>query len=324
MPKRDYYEILGVSRSATDDEIKSAYRKLARKLHPDVNKAPDAQQKFTEIQHAYDILSDENKRRLYDQYGEAGVSGAAQPGPNARWNSAQPGSQVEFDPDSLNSMFEAFFGGRAGGFGGGFPGGATRSKSGRSKPHRPREPEVVEHDLHISFMTAAQGGTEKVRLTDDSGRTRTIEVKIPPGVYEGASLRVRGGGPSAEDIVFKVRIGSHPVFRRVTGPAEGKPTDLILELPLTIAEASLGATVVIPTLDGSVELKIPPATPSGRKLRLRGRGIKPASGEPGDLFVLTRIVTPDPELLSDPEREVLRAIGRRQPNPRSGDAWPAK
>lgn len=327
MAKRDYYDALGVSRTATPDEIKTAYRKLARKYHPDVNKAADAQARFTEIQNAYDALSDPQKRKAYDQFGEAGISGSAAAasaasasGPHFRWSSAGgPGvSNQEFDAEELGSMFEAFFGGQSG-FG---SVGSRSGRSGRSRSQpRARQSQAVTHDLRISFMTAAQGGTEKLRLSDGD-RTRTIEVKIPPGVAEGSHLRVKGAAPEGSDLILTVHVGEHPLFRRAT-PAEGGQYDLVLDLPLTIAEATLGTTVTVPTLEGSVALKIPPATSSGRKLRLRSRGIRPASGEAGDLYVIAKVLVPDPANLEEPERQLLRDLSQRQPNPRSDPMWSA-
>lgn len=325
MAKRDYYNALGVSRTATPDEIKAAYRKLARKYHPDVSKAADAQARFTEIQNAYDALSDPQKRKLYDQFGEAGVSGSAAgasaanaSGPHFRWSSAGgPGvSSQEFDAEELGSMFEAFFGGQSG-FGsvGSRPGRAGRS---RSQPQS-RQSQPVAHDLRISFMTAAQGGTEKLRLSDGE-RTRTIEVKIPPGVTEGSHLRVKGAAPEGADLILTIHVGEHPLFRRAA-PSEGGQYDLVLDLPLTIAESTLGTTIVVPTLEGSVELKIPPGTSGGRKLRLRSRGIRPASGDPGDLYLIARVMVPDPAILEESERQTLRDISERQPNPRSDPPW---
>jgi curved DNA-binding protein len=336
MAKRDYYDALGVSRSATADEIKTAYRKLARKLHPDVNKAPDAQARFTEVQNAYDALSDPQKRKAYDQFGEAGVSGSGAAaaaaanaagggaGPHFRWSSAGgPGvSSQEFDAEELGSMFEAFFGGQQGFGSVGGPGGRS-GRSSRSRPQgRARHSEPLTHDLNVTFMTAAMGGTEKLRLSDGE-KTRTIEVKIPPGVSEGAHLRVKGAAPEGADLILTIHVGEHPLFRRSL-PGEGTQYDLVLDLPLTIGEATLGTTLTVPTLEGSVELKIPPGTSSGRKLRLRGRGIRPQSGEPGDLYVIAKVVVPDPSTLDDSEKETLRKISERQPNPRSGPMWSAK
>ena len=299
MAQRDYYDILGVPRTATPDEIRRAYRDLARKLHPDVNKAPDAQARFTEIQDAYDILSDEEKRRLYDRVGKAGPEGQFRQQPS------------DFDLDDLGSIFDTFFGGQ-------------RSDPFSRKPQgpgaRPRR-EPLRHEITVSFMTAVRGGTHRVQLTAD-GASRTIGVHIPKGVADGAKLRVRAGSPGTDlerDVVLTVRAGAHPVFRRVS--AQGGGLDLEFDLPVTIVEATLGAKVSAPTLDGSVEVSVPPGTASGRKLRLKGRGIENEQGERGDLFGVVRIVPPHPDALSDEERRILGELGRTLASPRQGDPW---
>ena len=316
MNEKDLYSILGVSRSASADEIKKAYRGLARKLHPDVNKAANAAAEFGKVQEAYDVLSDEKKKRYYDQFGVAPGSAAsvAGAGPNgsghAGWGPGGFGGQnvrvdgMDLDPEEIGSMFESFFG-RSGSdpfargpFAGGRPGGRA------SAAQRARTPEPLEHEVLISFMTAAIGGKEDVRLVTDD-KPRTIEVNIPAGVREGQQLRVRKGA-GERDVVITVKVGEHPRFRR------GDANDVLVDLPLNLAEATLGATVPVPTLDGDVELTVPPGTPSGAKLRLRGKGIKPASGTPGDLFAVIKIVTPKPATLSAAEVATLRAIGAKQ------------
>jgi DnaJ-class molecular chaperone len=211
---------------------------------------------------------------------------------------------MDLDPEEIGSMFESFFG-RGGSdpfargpFAGGRPGGRA------SAAQRARTPEPLEHEVLISFMTAAIGGKEDVRLVTDD-KPRTIEVNIPAGVREGQQLRVRKGA-GERDVVITVKVGEHPRFRR------GDANDVLVDLPLNLAEATLGATVPVPTLDGDVELTVPPGTPSGAKLRLRGKGIKPASGTPGDLFAVIKIVTPKPATLSAAEVATLRAIGAKQ------------
>ncbi len=324
MAGRDYYQVLGVSRSASPDEIRKAYRKLARELHPDVNKSGDAQKKFTEVQHAYDVLGDEQKRKMYDQFGEAYVSGArggegaAPQGSRTQWSSAgaRPGgANVDFDMDDLSSMFEAMFGGREAGAPTGRPGG----RAGRSRKAQPEpEAEPVRHDLHVSFMTAARGGTETLQLQSD-GAKKTVEVNIPAGIHDGATLRVRhafakSGGP---ELLLTVRVGGHAVFQRGEGLQTGRGNDLFVDLPLTIAEATLGAGVTVPTLDGKVEVRVPPGTASGKRLRLKGKGIRSAGGESGDLYAVVKIVPPRPEDLSEEDRALLKRISSRGPDPRA-------
>ncbi len=323
MAQRDYYKVLGVSRSASADEIKAAHRKLARKHHPDVNKSPDAEKRFAEIQEAYDTLSDPKKRKLYDQFGHTGQP----PGtPGAGWSGGAPGAGAtggfNVEVEDLGSMFDAFFGGKGGRGGAGRSGGfrnagSTHPGGPRARP-RPTPP--LEIALPISFMTAARGGRERVRLTIN-GKDTSLEVKIPPAVEHGAKLRVRG--VDGQSVLLRVEVGGHPLFRRGEGAAAGKGLDLSLDLPLTIAEATLGTTVTVPTLESAVELTIPPGTPSGRKLRLRGKGLADQTGRTGDLYAVIKIVPPDPATLRDAERATLEDIAGRSPNPRSDDAWPA-
>lgn len=315
MSEKDLYSILGVARSASADQIRKAYRALARKLHPDVNKAPNAAAEFATVQEAYDVLSDEKKRRYYDQFGVAPGSAAsdAGSGPHAGprgWGPGGFGGQnvrvdgMDLDPEEIGSMFESFFGrGGSDPFARGpFAGGRASPRS--SAAQRARTPEPIEHELLISFMTSAMGGKEDVRLVTDE-KPRTIEVHVPAGVRDGQQLRVRKGAGD-RDVVITVKVGEHPRFRR------GDGNDLLVDLPLNIAEATLGSTVPVPTLEGEVELTIPPGTASGAKLRLRGKGIQPASGTSGDLYAVIKILTPKPATLSAAEVATLRAIGAKQ------------
>ncbi|TVQ61101.1 MAG: J domain-containing protein [Phycisphaerales bacterium] len=323
MPRRDFYEILGLGRTASDTELRSAYRKLARQLHPDVNKSPDAQAKFTEVQEAYDVLSDPEKRRLYDRAGHAGVASGAGRGPGGGGS----GSSVHFetsdlgDMGDLGSMFDAFFGGgRRGSSPFGSTGGASAShgaRGGRARARSAARPKL-RRELHVSFMTAILGGRESVRV-ENAGGERTVEVRVPAGVEDGKTLRVRLGDPAEGELLLTVRIGKHPLFRRI----DDRPRDLELTLPLTIAEAVFGGIVTVPTPTGPVQLNVPPGTGSGRKLRLRGRGVGAAQGEAGDLYAVVRLEPPKPEDLTDPERDTLRAISDRMKHPRSGPDWGA-
>jgi DnaJ-class molecular chaperone len=224
------------------------------------------------------------------------------------------------DMDELNSMFDTFFGGgRGADFG---SAGKTRGGRRASQAVPDPEPQVTEHDLDISFLTAVRGGAEHVRFSIGN-KTKSIEVTIPKGITSGTKLRVRAGGDFG-DIVFRIRIGKHPFFRRTEWPHPDVPDglDLYLDLPLNIAEAALGATVTVPTLDAPVDLTVPPGTASGRKLRLRGRGIEDARGSRGDLYAVVRIVPPDGTALSEDEAEALRKTVERFPNPRAGQGWP--
>lgn len=315
---KDFYNVLGIARGATADEIKRAYRKLAREYHPDVNKNAGAAAKFTEVQEAYDVLSDPQKREYYDRFGHAPGSdaGAAPGGMHVDFgnmggfgNGGGMGGgrrvrveNFDFDAEELGSMFDAFFGGArgpgrpgggggsggGGGGGGGNDGGRTRA---RGRTHqRQREPESLE--LFITFMTAARGGTEQVKLEGPDG-PRTLEVKIPAGVVTGQRLRVRG---SDGDVTLELRVGEHPTFRRAefpgVAPADERRLDLYVDVGLDLGTATLGGPVSVPTLTGSVELRVPPGTPSGAKLRAKGQGISPGNGPSGDLYAVIKIVPP--------------------------------
>lgn len=305
MPKADFYETLGVPRDASDEQIKNAYRALARKLHPDVNKAEDAAARFAEVQEAYDVLSDPEKRRLYDRAGHAGFEGA--PGPGA-WSS----QGVPIDMDDLGSMFDTFFGGRDVGSGfGGFGAQQTRARA-------PRRGADLQHTSTIDLETAARGGTQKLVVSRD-GKSSTIEVTIPKGVANGAKLRVRGQGqpgstPEAPrgDLILTIRVSPHPRFVR-----EG--LDLTTEVPLTIAQATLGAKVPLRLLlGGEATITVPPSTPSGTRLRVRGAGLEDQRGAKGDLYVQIKIVPPRPDQVDDSLREALEALNARQDDLRTG------
>ncbi len=332
MASRDYYTILGVPRTASADEIRKAYRKLARQYHPDVNKSKDAPQKFNEVQEAYDTLSDDAKRKQYDQFGrvtEGAGARAGGGGAHYTWtNVGGPGGQ-DVDLEDLGSMFDAFFGrGPGRGFRDGPFGGARPGRKNRAaRPSEPEQEDEVTRDLEVDFMTAARGGVEHLRVGTD-GRPRTIDVTIPRGIRDGAKLRVKGGadgrsGRGTRDLILRVRLGPHPLFRRADPERDGgSPLDLYLLLPLTIAEATLGSTVTVPTLHASVELTIPPGTPSGVKLRLKGRGVDDGSAT-GDLYAVVRIAPPDGRVLAEDERSALLRIAARSPGPRSGPEWGA-
>lgn len=340
--KRDYYDILGVARSASEDDIKRAYRKLAREYHPDVNKAESAATKFSEISEAYEVLSDAEKRAKYDQFGHA-VSGytgggGARPGGTYSWsNVGGPGGAggAGFDPDDIGSIFEEVFGvGGRSASGSPFSGApGARGRGGARAHSRPSRGEDITVDLNITFMTAVKGGTESVRV-QRGGVSQTIDIVVPPGIEDGKKLRVRGAGhPSrgaattggAGDLIATVRIGQHPYFRR--DPV--KPLDILIDLPLTIVEATLGTTVNVPLLKGSVDLTIPSGCASGQRLRVRGHGIcdttKAAKlgGTPptGDFYAVVKIVAPKPEQLTAEDMSLLGEMAHRLPNPRSGSPY---
>ena len=320
MAERDFYDVLGVGRGATDDEIKRAYRTLARKLHPDVSDAPDAAEKFAEAQQAYAVLSDKEKRASYDRFGRAGPGGAG-------W-SAQSTQGADVDLGDLSDLFGTFFGNRGGGgrAGGGHPfGGGARTASRARATRRGSDASAV---LRIPWMRVVEGGTETVRMRRGSGEERRIEVRVPKGVDDGAKLRVRGegdpgaGGGSAGDLILTVRVDAHPVLKR----KDGKGLDLELDMPLSFAEAALGAGVRVPTATGSATLRVPAGTASGKRLRLRGAGLPDEKGGTGDLYAMVQIVPP--AAVGDADAEVLGRLGAGDagdgPGLRGGAGWPAE
>jgi curved DNA-binding protein len=327
MAERDYYEILGVAREATPEAIKKAYRTLARKYHPDVN--PDnkkAEAKFKEAQAAYDVLSDAEKRQLYDRFGRAAFEGMAAAGPHAGatdWTSRQAGPEYNFD-------FSEFFGPGAHGPGadaGAETGGAGifeellgRMRGGKGRrPGQgvgPRTGRNLEASLHVPFLTAVRGGEMPIDVEREHHR-EALSVKIPAGVESGAKLRLRGQGEPGEkgahsgDLIVHVTVQDHPYFTR-----EGR--NLLVEVPVTIPEAALGARIDVPTLDGLKSLPVPPGSSSGQKLRLRGQGLPASGGKPdGDLLVILKIVVP--KNLDDVSRRLVREFGEKNlQRPRDG------
>lgn len=332
---RDFYAILGIPKTADAAAIKAAYRKLARTYHPDVNKSADAQAKFTEIQEAYDVLSDEEKRRLYDRVGHAAfrAHGSAAGGPAGGWAGGGPrpggpggmgGQPIDFD--EFGSIFDAFFGGRAGASPGGGMGGMGGGRTaGRSRRARARGRDI-RSEISIDLITASRGGSRTVKLERD-GERREIKVTIPAGIADGATLRMRGEGGGGEgqvrgDLLLTVKITPHPVLKRgKPGATDASSLDLWLEVPLRLDEALLGARVDVPTPDGAVGLTIPPGTSSGVRLRIRGKGMDGPGGKKGDLYALAKVVLPAEPPKDADQIGVIRAIGSGQPNPRSGAGW---
>ncbi len=331
MSERDYYDILGIKRTDSVDVIKRAYRKLARQLHPDVNKSPDAASRFAEVQEAYDVLSDEEKRKQYDMFGRAGIGGAAgastvNPGGyRATWTSGGAGGGspgAEFDMDDLSSVFDAFFGGKGGRS---TPGGPRATRAHRAQPRRGSD---VRAELTVDFVTAAQGGKHSARIAADDRDQRTIDVTIPKGIANGATLRLRGeGNPAppggqAGDLLVTVHVTPHPLFKRGTpGAPDESSLDLFFDLPLTIAEAVNGGRIDIPTIAGPVGLTVPPGTSSGKILRLRGRGLEDRTGKHGDLYAIVQIVVPKAADLDANDRAALDSLVARQSSPRTGSGW---
>lgn len=304
MDYKDYYQILGVAKNASEKEIKQAYRKLARKYHPDVNpNNKAAQEKFKEINEANDVLSDADKRRKYDtlganwqqyeQYQRAGGQGPFQ------WG----GQYRTVTQEDLDSIFGGFGGEDAGGFsdffrtffGGGFSGG-TRAQT------RPRRGQDIEQAIEIPLEDAYRGAT---RVVQKEGRR--LEIKIPAGVKTGSKIRYAGEGmPGANgaapgDLYLRIQVAPHPIFER-------QGDDLQCELPVSLYTALLGGEVQVPTLKGKVIMKIPAETQPGKKFRLAGQGMPKLNQENsfGDLYAQVRVALP--ENLTDKERELVRKL----------------
>ncbi|MFV0280878.1 MAG: DnaJ C-terminal domain-containing protein [Rhodoblastus sp.] len=294
---RNPYEILGVSKGANASEVKKAFRTLAKKHHPDQNKNdPKAQENFAEINTAYEILGDTEKRGQFDR-GEIGADG--KPRGFEGFGAGGPGGFRRQAGPGGGEHFEFNFGGGGGG-GGGFSAGdifseffgGGRGRGGRAGP--PPKGEDFAASALVPLAEVARAGKVNVILPNG----RTLEVKVPRGLEDGRQIRLRGQGqPSAYggepgDAIITLRYAPHPLFK-----VDGR--DLRIELPVTLYEATLGAKVDAPTLEGKVELTIPAGSSSGRKLRLRGKGLESATGTRGDLYVTLQIVlpeTPDPEL----------------------------
>jgi len=325
---RDYYEILGIGRNADEKEIKRAFRRLARKYHPDVNPGDNqADRKFKEIGEAYEVLRDPQKRQQYDRFGHLGDAwrhaAASSPG-GFTWRTTA-GPDFDFG-GNLNDILEEFLGARAGPFAG-----------ARTRPARGRDVQAeIELTLEEAFRGALRqvtlpipqvcptcqgsglaGGTTVCSACGGAGRieqTKRLEVKIPAGVRTGSKIRVAGqgaAGPSGGrgDLYLIAKIAPHRFFRR-------RGDDLYCDVPVTYPEAALGAEIEVPTLNGRVRMRLPPGTSSGQRLRLAGRGM-PGRRAAGDLYVRVRIVVP--KHLTDEEKQTIARLGQmRRENPRAG------
>jgi curved DNA-binding protein len=312
---KDYYATLGVKKDASQDEIQKAYRKLARKYHPDVNKDAGAEARFKDIGEAYEVLKDTEKRQKYDQFGSAWntarQTGAPPPGwEGVRFDFGGPGGGgFGFEgegAEGFSSFFDMLFGGAGGGrragrgaspFGAGFGGGAGAFSRGGTDS---------EATLQLSLDEAYHGGTRELSLHDPStGQRKTLSVRIPPGVRPGQRIRLAGqgspglGGGEAGDLLLKVEVLPDPRFK-----IEG--SDLHTTVDIAPWEAALGGEADVETLNGGVRIKVPAGSSSGRKIRLRGKGLAQSGGGRGDLIAELRIVVP--EQLSERERELFSQL----------------
>jgi curved DNA-binding protein len=316
---KDYYKILGVGKQASQDEISKAFKKLARKHHPDLNPGDaTAEAKFKEAGEAYEVLKDPEKRKLYDQLGPNWQQGQNfQPPPgfeNMRFQGGQGGGFG--GGGNFSDFFETLFGGAGGprgGFGG-FQGGGFQQ--------RPRRGQDAEVTYEIGLEQAYAGGPQSVTIQEHvpgadgypMQQTRTLKVNIPPGIKDGQKIRLAGqgspGSPGGEpgDLYLRIKLRPHPQFKV-------KEDNVVFDLALTPWEAALGASVRVPTLDGAVEMKIPPGVGSGAKLRVRGKGMGTA-GKRGDQMV--RIMIQTPKALSDEEKRLWEELAKTSSfNPRA-------
>jgi len=307
---RDYYETLGVARSAKDEDIKKAYRKLARKYHPDLNpNSKTSEDKFKELQEAYEVLGDPEKRSKYDQLG-ANWKNGSEFTPPPQWE-----GNIDFG--------EMFGGGGQGGFGrqggsfsdffetlfGGIPGGA----SGRGSRTRANAPADAETELSLPLSDMHRGTTQK--LTVNFGKSqKVLDVRIPPGARDDSRIRIAGGGPDGGDLYVRLKQQPDPQWT-----VKGDDTESVVEI--TPWEAALGAAIEVPTLDGRAEIRVPPGVASGQRLRLRKQGLNIRGGGRGDHLVALKIVTPKP-MTADEKRlfEELQRVSHFNPRTRSQTA----
>ena len=322
MEYKDYYKMLGVAKEADAEAIKSAYRKLARKYHPDVNKEADAEARFKDINEAYEVLKDPEKRAAYDRFGadwenarKMREGGFGQPGGGAFHGGS---GAAGMDGRDFGEFFESLFGARAahggaaGGFGGAFSGGDFAL---------PGEDQLT--SITITLEEAASGAKKTLRLqrpsVDAQGRVamrdQQLNVAIPKGVMAGQRIRLEGqglpghGGGPAGDLYLEIRFAPHPLFR-------AEKRDLHLDLPVAPWEAALGASLTVPTLADRVRLKVPPGSQNGRRLRLKGKGLAAASGAAGDLIVTLKVVLP--EAKTDEQQALYRRMAEEMAfNPRA-------
>jgi len=311
MKFKDYYSVLGVKRDASQDDIKRAYRRLARKYHPDVSKEPDAEARFKEVGEAYEVLKDPEKSAAYDQFGENWKAGQDfKPPPDWDAGFEFSGGGYTGGAQDYSDFFDTLFGRGGAGMGGRSRGGGFRMKG---EDHHAK--------ILINLEDAYHGSTRQVTLrapeVDSSGhvvtRTRTLNVKIPKGVTEGQRIRLPGqgapgigGGPKG-DLYLEVAFEPHPFFK-----PEGR--DIYLDLPITPWEAALGAKVTVPTLGGKVGLKIPAGSQTDKKMRIKGKGLP--GRPPGDEYVVLKIMTPEARTQAD--RELYEKMAKQMPmNPRA-------
>ena len=296
MKYKDYYQILGVPRTASTDEIKKAYRRLARKYHPDVSKEHGAEEKFKDVNEANDVLSDAEKRAAYDQLGYYQPGQDFRPPPD--WGKHFGGGGAEFSGSDFSDLFSPFFGG---GMGGASVHGGRRHGFGGQGAPRGRD---VEANIILTLEEAFHGVEKQISLASTGDGMGNVRFRVPPGVLPGKRLRLAGKGqPSSYggangDLYLHIQIAPHERYR-----LESK--DIYLDTPITPWEAGLGTSLLVPTLTGNVRMKIPAGARSGQKLRLSGRGM-PEKGGAGDFYVQLQMILPSE--LSEESQDLLRQL----------------
>jgi curved DNA-binding protein len=326
VPQRDLYDVLGVPRTASADEVKTAYRTLAKKYHPDRNPGDKAaEEKFKEVTAAADVLTDPKRRALYDEFGADSLRSGFDPAKAEQYRqwkqhgAPQGGMPFDFgDFERVNvgdfgafdfgSLFEDLFGAQGrGGVRGGVHGG-VHGRTRARRHHGPIAGGDAEAEIEVDLGEAVRGGERDLRIGG-----KTLRVRIPAGVADGSSIRLAGqgsqgvgGGPSG-DLYLRVRLREHPVLRR-----DGR--DLVLDLPVTVPEAALGAEVTLPTFEGSVRLRVPSGAQSGTRLRLRGKGLPDLKGGTrGDLYAVVKIVLPEASAQLEEAVKPLRDLYKGDP-----------
>jgi curved DNA-binding protein len=314
MGREDYYNILGINRSATPDEIKRAHRKLAKQYHPDRNPGDKAAEaKFKEVQEAYEVLSDPAKRQDYDQFGRAGVGHFQEQPQGQRVYTWGGGSQINMD--DLEDLFTAFGGGQ-GEAPGVFSSVFGRRGGRQRRAAAPQRGEDVERTVTLSFEQAIHGTNVDVDIAAPGrGKRETLTVKVPPGVEDGQRIRLRGkgtpgaaGGP-AGDLILQCAVQPHRYFER-------HGHDIHVEVPVTVTEAALGGKIDVATIDGTMTMTLPPGTSGGARLRLRGKGVpRGNSDQRGDQIAIVRVVVP--EKLTPEQEQLFAALAKTiHENPR--------
>lgn len=301
---KDYYEILGVSRDSSVEDVRKSFKRLARKYHPDMNKGDKkAEERFKEISEAYDVLSDPKKKKNYDAYGHANFESAPRGGQYSYTTTQSP----DFD---LGDIFGDIFGGAAAG-----RGGRPRRRQqgfGFDPTHQPARGRDLHFSVDLDFLDAAKGCEKTIRLSNGA----KFKVKIPSGIADASKIRLASKGEpglyggEAGDLYIEPHVKTHPYFRR-------SGDDIELDVPITLTEALEGARVRVPTLDGSVQLTIPPNAQSGQKLRLGGKGIfNTKTKSTGDQYVILQIQIPK-TLDAKTKKELLKIIGHLESDPRA-------